>query len=389
MWSCGGAAPALAPGASTDRGPLSPALPLFTPTVPDDVVTLPGEYEPVDELVVAWSEDAWSHHAAFVKLVREASLEVRVTVLYTSDEDLVLIPHELVRAGTRMENVSLVYAPLDTMWVRDYGPVVVRTRGGGQRVIDFPYARSNDDKVPALLAARTHLSLSTAPLDLEGGHLQSDGTGRCIVSSDVVYRNQELGRTESDVREALFQYLGCRHTTIVPYLEDEETGHVDIFLYITGPGRVLVGQYKRWQDPDNHEILERTARDLADAGFEVTRIPMPGNRRHAVFRTYTNALVLPDVVFVPVYASDRAFEHQALHAFRHAFPGRRIISLDAERIAELGGALHCVTMTIARAQPTPEPAVAPLTSSWRVASAPSTRRPRRGRPARSAHHRRP
>jgi agmatine/peptidylarginine deiminase len=322
------------------------ALPLLVPQPPSDVEGLPGEFEPVEELVVGWSVDAWSHHSAFVKLVSEASLRTRVTVLYSSEEDLVLVPHELGRAGARMDRVSLVYAPLDTMWIRDYGPLVVRTRDGGRRVIDFPYARSNDDKIPALLAARAHTSLSAAPIDLEGGHIQSDGAGRCIVSSDVVYRNQEVGRTEQDVREALADYLGCRTTVVVPYLEGEETGHVDVFLYVTAPGRVLVGRYERSQDRVNRMLLEQTASALASAGFEVTRIPMPSNSRRRAFRSYTNVVVLEDVVFVPVYSVDREHERRALRTYRRAFPGRRIIAVDAERLVRLGGALHCVTITI-------------------------------------------
>lgn len=322
-------------------------LTLAPPRPPTDVTALPGEFDPVTDVLVSWHSDAWSYLPIYATLVREASRRSRVVVLLAEPEEEAFIRFHLAAAGADMRAVELVYAPLDSVWIRDYGPLVVRTRTRRLRAIDMPYDRSDDDRIPGVLAARSGWAVSSPPIQMDGGHLQSDGTGRCIVSDDLIYLNGELGITEAEVRAALRDYLGCRQLVFVPAFVDEATGHVDLMLYVTGPGKVLVGKYRAWQDRENRYRLDDTAKILSLAGFEVTRIPMPSNERRQVFRSYTNALVVNDAVFVPVYHRDRRYERQALRAFRAAFPDRTIIPVEADEVMEMGGAIHCITMTVA------------------------------------------
>ncbi len=308
---------------------------------------LPGEYDRVDALLVGWHADAWSYLPTYATLVREASKRSQVVVLLPDREEEDFVRFHLAAAGADMARVELLYAPLDSVWIRDYGPLVVRTRDRRLRAIDLPYDRQDDDRVPATLAARAGWSLSTPPIQMDGGHLQSDGTGRCIATDDLVVLNEELGITGEEVRAALRDYLGCRELILVPALDAEATGHVDLILYVTGPSEVLVGRYRPSQDRENGRRLDRAASILTRAGFQVTRIPMPGNQRRQVFRSYTNALAFNDVVFVPTYKRDRRFERAALRAFGRAFPGRTIIPVEADEVMEMGGAIHCITMTVA------------------------------------------
>ena len=319
-------------------------MPLAPPT---DVTTLPGEFDPVSDLLVSWHADAWSYLPVYATLVREASKRSRVTVLLAEPEEEDFVRFHLAAAGADMGSVSLVYAPLDSVWIRDYGPLVVRTRNRQLRAIDLPYDRSDDDRVPGVLAARAGWTVSNPPIQMDGGHLQSDGTGRCIASDDLIYLNGELGIDEVQVRAALRDYLGCRQIVFVPAFEDEATGHIDLMLYVTGPGKVMVGRYRHWQDRNNGRRLDEAAKLLRLAGFEVTRIPMPGNEGRQVFRSYTNALTVNDAVFVPTYERDRRFERPALRAFRSAFPDRTVIPIPADEVMEMGGAIHCITMTVA------------------------------------------
>jgi len=316
------------------------------PGPPGDVAGMAGEWDRVDSLLLSWHADAWSYLPVYAILVREASFRARVQIFVADPEDREMIRFHMAAAGAHMPSVELVDAPLDSVWIRDYGPLLVRTVDRGLRVIDMPYDRAEDDRVPAVVASRSGWMRSSPPIQLDGGHLLSDGEGRCIITDEVFALNAEMGILGGDVERTLRDYLGCRKIISIPALEEEETGHVDLMVYVTAPGKVLVGRYRRWEDPVNHQQLEEAARILRDAGFEVTRIPMPANDHRTVFRSYTNALVLNDAVFVPVYRSDRRFERAALRAYRQAFPDRVVIPIESDEVIEMGGAIHCITMTV-------------------------------------------
>jgi agmatine deiminase len=311
-----------------------------------EVLGMAAEYGPVEQVLLGWSDDAWLYLPTYLGLIHGLAAHAPVLLVVDGFEQQFMVAHELARHGVQLGAVEFAHAPLDSMWMRDYGPLVVRLRDGTRRIVDAPYGRVHDDAVPRMMATKLGWEHAALPIELDGGHLQIDGEGRCIVSEDVPYLNVERGQTEEQTLEALREHLGCRQVTLVPPLLLEETGHVDVFLYVTGPGRVLLGRYRPIDDGENHRRLETTARLLRQAGFEVDRIPMPSNARRTVFRSYTNALATNQAVFVPTYRRDRRFERAALNGFRRSFPGRAVIAVPADDVIELGGAIHCLAMTL-------------------------------------------
>jgi len=318
---------------------------------PSDVVTLPGESGPVERVLFGWHAGNWGYLRYFGSVMRAVVRDARVLVAVESEGERLALMDALAGERVDLSRVDFVIHTLDSMWIRDYGPVLVRTRAGGYRVIDLPYHadRVGDDAYPARFAEEEGLPLSRPPIAMEGGHLQSDGTGRCVITDDVLRR--EAGPTEEELRHVLRAYFGCHSVTIVPRLYAEETGHVDVFAYVTGPGRVLVGSYRREHDLVNSRRLDRAAALLREAGFEVTRVPMPGNSHRRVFRTYTNVLVLDHSVLVPVFRNDREHERRALRAIADAFPGRRVVPIRADGVMGLAGALHCTAIAIPPLRP--------------------------------------
>lgn len=321
--------------------------------VPADVSVLPGEYEPVDRVLFGWHAGNWQYVRFFASYLRQVTPDARVLIAVEDQRERTILSASLAGEGVDLSRVGFVIHELDSMWIRDYGPMLVRTRDGGFRVMDLPYHidRENDDAFPSRFALEERLPVTRPPLDMEGGHIQSDGAGRCVVTDDVLARNDLYDYTEDDVRRVLRQFFGCRHLAIVPALFAEETGHVDVFAYVTGPARVIVGSYTPAQDLVNSRRLNRAARLLRDAGFEVTRIPMPDNRHRRVFRTYTNVLVLNHTVLVPTFRQERRHERRALRAFADAFPGRRIVPIQADGVMGLAGALHCTAIAVPPLRP--------------------------------------
>ena len=317
------------------------------PTDADLKLSLAGEWEPVDRVVLGWSEES-DDLAPFFGAITQAALEQSaVTVLVPSTVRPRRVSRLLRSVGVSVDYVDYEVAPVDTMWIRDYGPLILRNAWGEREIVDLPYAedRPQDDQVPRVLAATWQLPLKDMPLDLEGGHLLADGTGRCVITDDVLIRDADT-HSWGEIQDLFEENLGCSKLVVVPALEGEPTGHLDMFAYITGPGHVLVGSYTEKDDARNAQVLDQAAQILTEARFHVTRIPMPRNDSRKIFRTYTNALIVNRIVFVPVYKADTRHQQEALDIFQRAFPKRTIVPVASDQIAELSGAVHCAAITL-------------------------------------------
>src|SRR5690606_31710033 len=106
---------------------------------PTDVVGLPGEYEPVDRVLLGWHGGNWEYVSFFASVLRELQPDARALIAVESETDERLLRETLTHEGVDPSRVDYVIHELNSMWIRDYGPVVVRTRAGGLRVIDLPY----------------------------------------------------------------------------------------------------------------------------------------------------------------------------------------------------------------------------------------------------------
>lgn len=306
---------------------------------------LPAEFEPVAELLVTWDEGD-DLEPTFAHLVAEASWSTRVVVVLDRHQFANDVREAVGDAGGDVDQLSVIHSDRDSLWMRDYGPLVVHD-GPKRRVYDFEYFGAELDDVQAKKIAKRRWNRKTTELDLrlEGGNLISSGDGVCLTSDMVLADNP--GRTEASIRALLARELGCRRLLILPRLDGEGTGHVDMFVTLIDRRRALVGRYPRRVDRENARRLDRVARILSGAGFEVTRVPMP-DHSDGVFRTYTNAVLVNDAVLVPVYDTDVKHENEALGVFASAFPDRRIVAVESSNLIELAGAIHCVTMTVAR-----------------------------------------
>ncbi len=298
-------------------------------------------------LAVAWTEGASEHAAVFGPLLAWATREARAPLVLLAPE---VSPRE-VRAHVRRnggdpDHLEFLPTALDTFWIRDFGPQVVGI-GGSHALVDFPYdaERPDDDHVPELLAARFRLGTRTTAMDIEGGHLVVEG-GVCITNDDVVRRGKLLGWTKAEVAAELETLFGCRRVVYVPALEDEPTGHVDLYVAATGHGRVVVGRYTTEQDPTNARRLDRAARQLEQAGLQVTRLPMPDHEGRTLFRSYTNLVVLPSSALVPRYLDEPSHEEEAYAILRTELRDKTLHPVVADSLIALEGALHCVALTL-------------------------------------------
>lgn len=314
--------------------------------VPSEPWVLAAEFEPVREVLMAWDSEFAPY---FEELVRALVTEADITIVVPPDE------YESALHFTRgLENLpgspyllQVVSFPIESMWMRDFGPLVVR-RGDARAVVDMPYEsrQADDDLAKELAMGWLALPTQDFPLRFEGGNLQADGEGHCFVTTHILTDN--LSYTEAEIRELLRNGFGCRVTNFVAPLMGELTGHVDMLLTVTGPGQLIVGRYGPGApvEAQAREQLDLTAHELREQGYFVRRVPMPPPRGET-HRSYTNSLAVNQLVLVPSYLNeDQGDFLEALAVFAEAYPGREIMPIDASLIIELKGAIHCTLMTI-------------------------------------------
>ncbi|MDW8479065.1 MAG: agmatine deiminase family protein [Xanthomonadales bacterium] len=91
-------------------------------------------------------------------------------------------------------------------------------------------------------------------------------------------------------------------------------------------------------------MTEATAAALAARGIEVLRTP--GWRSGSTHYTYTNAVILDDLVLICRFAGHEPRNEQARAVFEQAFPGRAVRSVDCSTLITYAGALHCIVMHV-------------------------------------------
>lgn len=279
----------------------------------------------------------------FVDLISSAAGHASITIAVGPDESTDEVETTLADFGISPSDVRIVELPVDTIWVRDFGPLVVEDSHGARSALDLKYFGSDRDEVFATIASHElwGIPARTDDLILDGGNILSDGAGRCVTTGFVL-DDEFRPKDEPDFGERLKELFGCREVIVLPRLFGEETGHVDMYVALPGHGRAIVGSYPAWQDPENALLLDEAAEQLRVAGFEVSRIPM-GYNADSIYRTYTNLLALNGIVLVPIYPDHPFGEREALLAIGAAYPGREIVPVIATEPIALGGAIHCAT----------------------------------------------
>ena len=290
--------------------------------------------------------------------IRVAAHYVPILALYGTEDERQSAQDALTESGIRHDSIRFVFLPHDTIWTRDYGPVALSARAGGQTVLlDTQYpsgGRENDDLVPQAVARSTGLPISSVPWNIDGGNVLSNGQGLLITTTKLLKENPELDA--QTLRKMLSEYYGATRVVILESLIDEPTGHVDMFATFTSSDCVVIGRYDPKDDPENAKILNRNARRLANVrlksgSLRVRRLHMP-SKEDGIWRTYTNVIYANRVLLMPVYSNTlaRSREH-AIRSYQTLLPGWSVVPINADELIAYGGALHCAIMNLGPMSP--------------------------------------
>ena len=353
--------------------------------LPDDTphslgFRMPAEWEPHEATWLVWPQTPadWPGkiHAvrwAYVDIIRRLHRREHVHVVVNGRRTQDAARRMIEQAGVDLSAVTFHRCPTDRSWVRDSGPLFVRSRSEVAAVCwrFNAWARyrnwHKDAALPGRIARRLGARIWQPRLGgrrvvLEGGAIDVNGRGSLLTTEECL-----LGTTQQrnpglsvDDYEALFRdYLGVRNVLWLGsgIAGDDTHGHVDDLARFVAP-RTVVAAVERNRRDDNYAPLRdnlrrlRTMRDEKGRSLEVAELPMPrplyfqGQRLPA---SYANFYIANGVVLVPTF-NDPA-DRVALGILADAFPQREVIGIHSIDLAWGFGALHCSTQQ----QPAPPP----------------------------------
>ena len=351
---------------NSDRGIESPP--------PFQNIRAMAEWEEIQCLTISWI----SYPTILKQIVAAARTQTLVVIL---SEDVQATQDYLYSSAggpgfTNMDNVIILPANYDSVWMRDYGAnPAYANEVEDLFMVDWIYnrpTRPNDNSSPQYVADYLGLDLYTttaAPEDLvnTGGNWMSDGFGTAIVSELILEENavgNQYGvtaKSEAEIDAITESYLGVNRYIKMPVLPYDGIHHVDMHMKLIDEQTLLVGEYPNGisdgpQINANMDYVVSNFMNKWGEPYKTIRIPMPpsvaGNwpssNPPASYRTYTNAVFVNKMVILPIYREQ--YDTTALRIWQEALPGYQIVGIDCDNnpdnIIAASGAIHCITHSV-------------------------------------------
>ncbi|HEV2747330.1 MAG TPA: agmatine deiminase family protein [Allosphingosinicella sp.] len=247
---------------------------------------------------------------------------------------------------------TIVQEPFGDIWLRDTGPIILKQRGL-VRAASFrfngwggKYDLEGDDTIGLRLAETADLEATRRDWILEGGAIDTDGTGLYVTTEQCLLnpnRNPGLGRAEVEAR--LRDDLGAERVLWLGegLLNDHTDGHVDNLARFVAEGMLAIPAASTPDDPNADVFSDARARAEA-FGVEVVPLPSPGRIERGggiIPASYMNFYIGNAAVVVPLYGAPN--DAAAVAAIGALFPGRQAIGLRADHVLTGGGSFHCIS----------------------------------------------
>ncbi|GAC1681805.1 MAG: agmatine deiminase family protein [Candidatus Acidiferrum sp.] len=334
---------------------------------------LPAEWEHHEATWLGWPHEVtdWpgkfaSIPWAFAEIVRVLSHVERVYLLVESADAEQRVRVILKKSGANLDAVNFFRVPTDRGWMRDSGPICVKSAAGevaGNHFVFNGWAKYENHKKDALAVTRVNQTLKHRlwqPVHegrrvvLEGGSIDVNGCGTLLTTEEcLLSKTQERnpGFTKNEYAEIFRNYFGV---TNVLWLKngiagDDTHGHVDDLTRFVNPSTVVTAVETDPADANYLALQEnlallKTMKDQDGKPLEVKTLPMPepvyfnGQRLPA---SYANFYVANKIVLVPTFndGNDRV----ALNTLTEFFPGREIIGIHCRDLVLGLGTIHCMT----------------------------------------------
>jgi len=329
---------------------------------------MPAEWHPHEATWLSWphEESDWPGKFEAIpwvygEIVRRLSRVERVCILVRDDEVRECARNVLAAAGARLEAVDFYTVKTDRSWIRDFGPIFVKSPSevamtswefnGWAKYDNY----KNDNRVVAQVCGALKLRCFEAEIVLEGGSIDVNGAGvlltteECLLS-DVQARNPGLSRTA--IESTLCDYLGAERVVWLGngIAGDDTHGHIDDLARFVNENTIVTVLEEDSSDANYGPTQDNVARLRALGEFRVVTLPMPepvyfeGQRLPA---SYANFYIANGMVLVPTFNDPQ--DRKALNILSEMFPTRQIVGIASSDLVLGLGTLHCMTQQQPRA----------------------------------------
>ncbi|UCH82091.1 MAG: agmatine deiminase family protein [Nitrospiraceae bacterium] len=303
-----------------------------------------GDWEPPDFLLIVENEE-WQDS---VDTIIHAAHKDMTPVFILIDSDDEGYADDILHEDQGNENY--LNLSLDSPWIRDYGPLQVKSNNRYVKWIDFFYSgdRIHDDTVPDQLAKQMGISIEHGDYYLDGGAVISNGNGLCAIT-EMSLQEASVDPHYPEEFERFRNILGCKGLAVLPALTGEPTGHADIIAQFLSHDVVAVAM----TDQDEQQVisaeLEESVRLLKKAAADIVQplkvIRLPLIVENEFFYSYINGTRLKYIYLMPSFSSvPLEIEYLAVNALQSALPDIEVSLVPADRIVKKGGAVHCITL---------------------------------------------
>ena len=311
----------------------------------------PAEFGRTDGVFLAWA--GWDTQL-IADIAYAVSQEYYVFVIVANLSMETQAFNYLQSQDVNMNNVFFLHdyrISNTSMWIRDYGPFFIK-EDGSQAIDDFYYGYTGgEDLISYTIADTFDLPIYDSPIIHHGGNHISDGNGMGFFSTNIYDYNSTYSKEE--VNAEFSDFFGIDSLVVVEAMVGDGTGHIDMFCKLLSDTLFIVGEYDddTFCYPGDRELLNELAEYLSSLTnldgrqFAVERIPMApytyGGPAGTINYTYTNSLIVNELVLVPVYGFE--MDDIVLDIYQDLMPGHEIIGINSSFIIQYWGAVHCVT----------------------------------------------
>lgn len=334
---------------------------------------MPAEWEPHQATWLGWPHEVtdWPGKFApipwaFAEIVRHLSRFERVFLLVENREAESRVRTILKQSGANLDAVDFFRIPTDRGWMRDSGPIGIRSESGKVAYNYFAFngwAKYPNHKKDATVVKKASQKLKRRfwqpqhkgrRVVLEGGSIDVNGQGTLLTTEECLLskvQERNPGFTKEDYQQVFKEYFGV---TNVLWLKsgidgDDTHGHVDDLTRFVNSSTVVTIVENDSNDANHAPLQEnlsllKSMKDQDGHALRVETLPMPSPVYFDSQRlpaSYANFYIGNKIVLVPTFndSNDRV----ALNTLAGLFPDREVVGIACRDLVLGLGTLHCMT----------------------------------------------
>ena len=306
-----------------------------------------AEWEPAKGAIVSYGGSISGHDAFGVPntMLVDISNEGKLYVIRPSGSANACNT-ALTNMGANMSNVEYITSPLNSYWVRDYGPLTIFDGNNSMKFIDFEYNRPRYDDNGVIAIMSDHFGYDAFPMNYvaTGGNVMSDSYGKAM-STDLIQRENPLA-VQQEIDQMFVDYLGISEYQIYddPLL-NSTLDHMDTWAKIMDVDLVVVASVPAGHV--NHAAMNAEAdkwkSKISSYGtpYRVFRVNCGSNQT-----PYINCFIFNKKIYVPQSsATATAIDNAAFQTYRNVMPDYEVKGYyNSSWLSD--DALHCRVNTI-------------------------------------------